>query len=390
MNLEQFRGTTSGRVIKSGQGDAAYYASIPNPLPPQLPFDAELVRTLSDADRALGELAGLARMLPNPQLLIDPFLRREAVLSSRIEGTQADIKDVYAYEAQLPLLDSGSKSLDSDVHEVSNYVHALRYGLKRIETLPVSLRLIRELHEKLLKGVRGEYSTPGEFRHTQNWIGPPGCTLNEASYVPPPVQFMEQALGDLEKYLHGDDTYPPLIRLALIHYQFEAIHPFIDGNGRIGRLLISLLFVVWKLLPLSFLYLSAWFEQRRQDYYDLLLRVSQTGAWREWVVFFLRGVVQQAGDACARARQLEDLRSGWRRSLMSKPGSVQPLKLMEHLFQTPILTVRSAENILGVTYVTAQKHVKRLVDEQILRPAGNTPSGRLYIAGKILQVAESE
>jgi Fic family protein len=248
-------------------------------LPSHIEFDRALVSALSDADRALGELAGLGRTLPNPNLLIRPFIRREAVLSSRIEGTQADAADLYAYEAkQLALPLSSSAASDTDVREVFNYVRALEYGLERLSTLPVSLRLIREVHDVLMKGVRGEFATPGEFRRTQNWIVWPGCTLKDATYVPP-VAEMREALGDLEKYLYADDPLPPLIRLALIHYQFEAIQPFIDGNGRIGRLLISLLLINWNLQPVPLLYLSAYFERQRDAYYDHLLAVSERGNW---------------------------------------------------------------------------------------------------------------
>jgi Fic family protein len=215
-------------------------------------LDKDLVRTLSDADRALGELAGLGRTMPNPHLLIAPFIRREAVLSSRIEGNQADITDLYAYEAgQLPLFTEVKPvPPEADVKEVGNYVTAMEYGLNRLHTLPVSLRLIRKLHERLTEGVRGERATPGEFRRSQNWIGSPGCTLNDSEFTPPPVPEMHDALDAFEKYLHTENAYHPLLRLAFIHHQFEAIHPFLDGNGRIGRLLISLLLVNWDLLPL--------------------------------------------------------------------------------------------------------------------------------------------
>ena len=244
MNPDDFRTSTSGRVIRVGQGQSAYWAFVPNPLPPPLTLDTALIRWLSEADRALGELAGLGRALPNPHLLISPFIRREAVLSSRIEGTQADLADLYAFEAgQLALPGFKPAPSEADVREVANYVRALEYGLERLSTLPVSLRLIREVHARLMEGVRGESATPGEFRRTQNWIGAPGCTLNEATYVPPPVEEMHAALDAFEKYLHTEDELPPLVRLALIHYQFEAIHPFVDGNGRIGRLLLSLLLV---------------------------------------------------------------------------------------------------------------------------------------------------
>ena len=236
MNLDQFAGSPSGRLLKAGQGEAAYWAFVPNPLPPMLELDLPLVQALSAADRALGELAGLGRNMPNPHLLIHPFIRREAVLSSRIEGTQADIADLYAYEAgQLLLPGISPRPSAGDVREVLNYVHALEYGLERIKEFPLSLRLLRELHERLMTGVRGEHLTPGEFRRSQNWIGGFGVGLTDAAYVPPPVEEMQQALAALETYLHSDLAYPPLLQLGMIHYQFEAIHPFLDGNGRIGR-----------------------------------------------------------------------------------------------------------------------------------------------------------
>jgi Fic family protein len=282
MNPDDFRDSLAGRVMRAGQG----------------------------------ELAGLGRALPNPHLLIAPLVRREAVLSSRIEGTQTDLADLYAYEAgQLALPGLRPAPPESDVREVLNYVRALEFGLERVHSLPVSLRLARELHARLMEGVRGGRATPGEFRRSQNWIGPPGCTLNEADYVPPPVAEMHEALDALEKYLHAQGDYPPLVRLAFIHYQFEAIHPFLDGNGRMGRLLLSLLLVNWDLLPLPLLYLSAYFERYRSGYYDLLMAVSQRGDWREWALFFLRGVAEQARDAITRIKGLQDLQIAWRERL---------------------------------------------------------------------------
>ncbi len=247
MDVQRFQRSPSGRVVRVGHGGAAYWAFIPHPLPPRLTYTPELIRTLSRADRAVGELAGLGRALPNPQLLLGPLMHREAVLSSRIEGTQADLPQLYAYAAGAPSADQG------DVREVYNYVRALEYGLERLHSLPLSLRLLRELHARLMEGVRGEHAFPGEFRRAQNWIGPPGCTLNEATYVPPPPSELMDVLSDFERYLHADDDHPPLVRLAFIHYQFEAIHPFVDGNGRIGRLLLALLLVSWDLLPLPLL-----------------------------------------------------------------------------------------------------------------------------------------
>jgi Fic family protein len=388
MNPEQFINSSSGRVIQVGQGEIAYWSFVPNPLPPQLDFDSALIRLLSDADRALGELAGLGRALPNPHLLINPFIRREAVLSSRIEGTQADLADLYAFEAgQFELPGFKSTPPPADAREVLNYVRALEAGLKRLSELPVSLRLIREAHAQLMEGVRGNQAAPGEFRRTQNWIGAPGCTLNDATYVPPTVDEMQIALDALEKYLHSEAALPPLVRLALIHYQFEAIHPFIDGNGRIGRLLISLLLVHWNLLPLPLLYLSAFFEKHRQDYYDLLMAVSARGAWREWVSFFLRGVAEQARDAVVRAKRLQDLQSEWRHRLVQARTSGLAFSLVDALFDSPVMTIPQAQRQLDVKqYHSARRHIRQLVKLGILKPVDESTYGKTFVAAEILRL----
>lgn len=391
MNPDLFCESTAGRLIRVGEGEAAYWAFVPHPLPPKLDWDDELVRRLSDADRALGELGGLGRTMPNPHLLINAFVRREAVLSSRIEGTQTDLVNLYAYEArQAPLPGFAPAPPETDMREVQNYVRALEYGLRRIETLPLSLRLVRELHARLMEGVRGEHSTPGEFRRSQNWIGRPGCALNEADYVPPPVSQMTEALDAFEKYLHAGHDYPPLVRLAFIHYQFEAIHPFLDGNGRIGRLLISLLLAHWDLLPLPLLYLSAFFERQRQEYYDLLFAVSARGAWREWVEFFLRGVAEQARDAARRARRLQDLRLEWQQRLTTARASALLVRLADSLFDLPVLTIPKAQELLQVTYRSAQANVQKLVQAGIVRPVEGSAYRRVFIASEILETLAKE
>jgi len=386
MNLERFKNSPSGHLLKVGQVEAACWAFVPNPLPPALNLDAELVRVLSEADRALGELAGLGRTMPNPELLMRPFIHREAVLSSRIEGTQTGIADLYLYEAKRMAL-PGMKhaSSDADAREVLNYVRALEYGLERVQTLPVSLRLVRELHERLMEGVRGGKATPGEFRRSQNWIGKSGCTLNDADYIPPPVTEMNLALADFEKYLHSGNDHPPLVRLAFIHYQFEAIHPFLDGNGRIGRLLLSLLLVNWKLLPLPLLYLSAYFERNRQDYYDLLLAVSERGAWRDWLAFFMRGAAEQSQEANHKAKQLQDLQLKWRRQLQAaRRTSALLLQLVDELFKSPVVTAPQVQKILDITHRSANQSIQRLVDESILYPVPGQARNRQFEAREIL------
>lgn len=391
MDPERFRGSPAGRVMKIGQGTTAYWAFMPHPLPPDLKLDPVLVRFLSEADRAIGELAGLGRTMPNPHLLIRPLLRREAVLSSRIEGTQADLSALYSYEArQLALPGLQPRSSDADVREVYNYVRALEYGLERLKTLPVSLRLIRELHERLMEGVRGREATPGEFRKSQNWIGPPGCTLNEALFVPPPVQEMCQALDEFERYLHVGHDYPPLIRLAFIHYQFEAIHPFLDGNGRIGRLLITLLLVHWDILPLPLLYISAFFESHREAYYDLLLKVSEKGAWKDWVLFFLQGVTEQARDAIERAKRLQDLQTQWRQKVTKARSSSLLAKLVDLLFEIPILTIPQTGRLLGVTYRSAKLNISKLVELGILQVWEDKSYGKTFIAEDIVRIVSED
>ena len=309
------------------------------------------------------------------------------MLSSRIEGTQTGITDLYLYEArQMALPGMKPASTDADAREVLNYVRALEYGLERVQTLPISLRLVRELHEHLLKGVRGERATPGEFRHSQNWIGKPRCTLNDADYIPPPVPEMNDALDAFEKYLHSGNDHPPLVRLALIHYQFEAIHPFLDGNGRIGRLLLSLLLVNWKLLPLPLLYLSAFFERHRQDYYDLLLAISERGAWSEWLAFFLSGVAEQSQEANQMAKKLQDLQLKWREKLTKARASALLLRLADSLFESPLVTIPQAQRVLGVTYRTAQQNVERLVEEDILQQESKTSYGKTFSARDILNL----
>ena len=326
MDLSAFQNSTAGQMLRvPGQEYGAYH---PAPLPPALTWTTELIVSLSQADSALGELKGLAHSLANPRLLIAPFIRREAVLSSRIEGTQASLSDLYAYEAtQLALFEH-----PEDVREVHNYVAALEYGLERLQTFPVSLRLIRELHARLMSGVRGEQQTPGEFRRRQNWIGPPGCPVNEATFVPPPPEAMLEALSAWEGYLHAPPVLPPLIRLGLIHYQFEIIHPFLDGNGRVGRLLISLLLCAWNLLPQPLLYLSAYFQRRRSEYYDRLLDVGQRGAWEAWLRFFLEGVRVQAQDAVLRSRRLLELREHYREQFQHQRAAARLLQVTDYLF----------------------------------------------------------
>jgi len=372
--------------MKAPQG---YWAFAPDPLPPPLSIDWNLASLLSKADRALSELGGLARNLPNPRLLIGPFVRREAVLSSRIEGTQASLSDLFFFEAAHSEKMTPPKKPPPDVQEVSNYVKALEYALKRCKDLPLSLRLIRELHAILLSGVRGGTHTPGEFRRSQNWIGTPGCTLMEATFVPPPPQEMMEALGELEKYLHHKSSLPPLVRIALAHYQFEAIHPFLDGNGRIGRLLISLLLCHEGLLAQPLLYLSAFFEKRRMEYYQRLLAVSTGGKWRAWIEFFLEGVIDQSGDATDRTGRLLGLWQAYRAKLQEARSSALLLQLVDWLFESPVLSMPAAAKLLNVTHRSAAKLMGKLVGPGIVSEMTGRERYRLYAAKDIIRTIES-
>jgi Fic family protein len=385
MKLSDFSKDSRGQVIRAAGG---YDAFVPNRLPPKLELTWELAACLSRADRRLAELAGAARTLPSPHLLIAPFIRREAVLSSQIEGTQASLSDLFLFEAAPSGTRHPGRESVSDVREVANYVHALGYGLKRLETLPISLRLIRELHERLMEGVRGDRLTPGEFRRSQNWIGRPGCTLDEAVFVPPPVEEMTNALSDLESFLHSPSTLPPLVRMAMAHYQFEAIHPFVDGNGRIGRLLISLLLCHEGLLDQPLLYLSACFERRRDDYYRLLLDVSRQGSWTAWIEFFLAAVEEQSRDVVWRTGKLLELRQQYRSGFETARSSALLLALVDDLFETPVLMIPRVSKRLKITHRAAMLNVRKLVDAGIVEEVTGRVRSRIFMARGILKILE--
>ena len=386
MDIERFKGSPAGKLIHAGLVDDRYWAFVPDPLPPDLNWNDKLVQELSTADRALGELAGLGRTLPNPHMLVRPFIQREAVFSSRIEGTRAELLDIYSFQAsQLPLPGIPGGESENDIKEVLNYVEALDHGLDRLAQFPLSLRLLRELHHSLMQGVRGEDRNVGHFRERQNYISGGEDGIRNARYVPPPPEHMKTTLGQLENYLHAGDTYPAIVRLALVHYQFEAIHPFIDGNGRIGRLLISLLTVHWNLLPLPLLYLSAYLEKNRSQYYDLLLAVSERSAWEEWLGFFLRGVAEQAWDAAHRAQALQDLQQQWHDRL-SDQRSANTIRLADLLLARPVVSIPDAQNLLDVTYHTARNNIEKLVAAGVLSKPTDSKYGKLFAAEEIIEI----
>lgn len=359
-------------------------AFVPPPLPPVLSFDTGLVGRLSVADRALGELAGVGRTLPSPHLFTRALVRREAVLSSRIEGTQATLSDLVLFELERPATGPG------DVHEVANYVTAMDYLLDPQRTTPVGLWLLREAHRILLTGVRGETAMPGQYRDTQNWLGSTGGDIDGASYVPPPVELLPDCLDAFESYLHGTGALPPLVEIACLHYQFEAIHPFKDGNGRVGRLLVALLLVKWGLLPGPMLDFSGYIERRRQEYYARLLAVSTHGDWAGWVSFFLDAVAMQAEDVLRRARALQQLRDNYRSRVTGVRSSSLLPQLVDALFDTPALTINSACRLLGVSHRAATVHITKLVDAGLLVEIPASGRVRRFIAREILAVVNGE
>jgi Fic family protein len=377
---EDFDRSSPGTLVKVGEHGWAY---LPAPLPPILHWPQELVTTLAAATLALGRLDGIGRTLPNPHLLIRPFIRREAVLSSRIEGTQASLSDLFLYESA-PTIEPEF----ADVREVANYVCALEFGLHHQSDVTIGLRMIRELHAQLLDKVRGQELTPGEFRKDQNWIGPPGCSMRDATFVPPPPLLMLDALESLDAFIKAPSTLPPLVRISIIHYQFEAIHPFRDGNGRVGRLLITLLLCADAMPRDPLVYLSAFFERNRQEYYDRLLRVSQKGEWLEWIAFFLQGVAEQANDAVHRSDRMRNLRESFRHRFQEARSSALLLKLIDELFSTPVISITRASTQLGVTYRTASQNISLLEKAGILREITGQKRNRTYVAEEILRILE--
>jgi Fic family protein len=366
----------AGKMIQCSGGYKAY---IPDPLPPKLEWDLSLIKALSDADSLLGRFEGEGSKLPNPHILIRPFVAREAVLSSRIEGTQASLEDVLAAQA-------GAEVKVNDLQEVTNYITALEYGLERIKTLPLSLRLLKELHEKLMTGVRGHHATPGEFRRSQNWIGVAGCTLQTATYIPPSPEYLMQCLGEFENFLY-DTTLPPLVQIALAHYQFEAIHPFLDGNGRVGRLLITLFLIERKVLSTPSLYLSAFFEATRQEYYARLLAVTQQGDWASWLHYFLNGVARQAEDAVSRSVRINQLLETWH-AQTAAVATVGIQQLITALASNPFVTIKQMAESANVSYTTMQRSIEKLEALGIVSEVSGRERNRVYCAKEILAILD--
>ncbi len=370
MKPEHFGPSAAGKLIATLHGHLAF---APHELPPKIDLHS-VNRLIEQASLALGDLKGAGRRLPNPRMLMKPFLRREAVLSSRIEGTQTSFSDLALYEA------SADAPGPADRSEVVNYIRAFEHGLARLSSLPLCLRLCTELHGVLMGGLH----FAGTFRAEQNWIGPPGCTVHEASYVPPPVDIMHACLADWERYLHQDEADSSLVQAAVMHYQFEAIHPFQDGNGRVGRLMIALFLAARGLMPQPLLYLSAFFERHRSDYYDLLMNVSTKGEWLPWVEFFLRGVRTQSLEAAGRIESLLALQEEYRKKVPAKnKGAGSLLKLIDALFVAPALTAPLAMQILRMSFPAAQQNIEKLIEMGILQEVTGQERNRIYFARQI-------
>lgn len=359
----------SGRYVRQPSG---YSAFIPNDLPPDPPVDLRpLAVALSGADQAIGRLDGVGRILPNPDLFVAMYVRREAVLSSQIEGTQSTLDDVLAYE-----LDASTPRLPVDVSEVVNHVAAMNHGLERLDTLPLSLRLIREIHEVLMHGVRGAEKDPGEFRRTQNWIGPRGGGLADAAFVPPPAFDLARLLGNFEGFVRDRNDLPALVHAGIAHAQFETIHPFLDGNGRVGRLLITFLLVHEGVLHRPLLYLSYFLKRHRSEYYERLMAVRHDGDWEGWLTFFLRGVAETAEDATRTAAAIVQLRERHRDAVRDLGSN--GFKLLDRLYQHPVVNVGVVQRALDVSYPTAAKLVRQMEEREILDEMTGQKRNRMY------------
>ncbi len=377
------------RAGRYGRQSSGYRAFVPNPLPPDPPvvMDDEMWQLLSRVDRALGRLDGANDALPNPDLFVAMYVRKEAVLSSQIEGTQASLLDVLEWEATGEATAEGG-----DVSEIVNYVAAMNLGLEKLRTLPLSLRLIREIHDRLLKGVRGQERSPGQFRTTQNWVGPPGSTLRDAIYVPPPPHEVVRCMGDLETFIHSAPVMPDLIYVGLVHAQFETIHPFLDGNGRLGRLLITFLLCERGILKTPLLYVSHYFKRRREEYYARLQAARDDGDFEGWLKFFLTGVVEVAQEASQTARAIVALREEHTEAIRARFGlrTANALAVLERLYYRPVMDVRAVADMLSVSFTTASTLIEGLVEMGVLVEATGQVRNRRFRYAPYLALLGSE
>lgn len=365
-----------------------YKSFVPAELPPNPPiqYDDELQGLLSLADRKLGRLDGVTQILPNPELFVAMYVKKEAVLSSQIEGTQASFVDVLSTE-----YNQADDQRHDDVKEVINYVDAMNWGLEQLASFPLSLRLIRNIHARLIHNTRGANKNPGEFRTSQNWIGPAGCTLNTATFVPPTVPDMNVALGDLELFIHQEDFIPALVKIAMIHAQFETIHPFLDGNGRMGRLLITFWLCQQNILTKPLLYLSFYFKKNRAEYYDRLMAVRKNGDWENWIKFFPRGIAEVSDEATESARAILKIKEDATNALYKKDGTNSNYqRLLNYLFEQPFIKRSDVEQYLDVSNPTAGSILEVFCQMNILVDC--TPDkarNKMYAFGKYLDILNS-
>lgn len=381
MNADDFKNSPSGHLVSTIE---RCWAFVPNPLPPPNLDLSKLASPLAKASLALGELSGIGRILPNPELLIRPFSRVEAVASSKIEGTVTSATELLMLE-----LSPDAPRVRTDTREVNNYNRALRHGLRRINELPLSKRLFNELHTILLEGVsaeRGARVVPGELKRDQNWIG--SRTIQNARFIPPPPREAIDALDEFERFIHREnEDLPLLIKLALLHYQFETIHPYPDGNGRVGRLIIPLVLCEQKTMSQPLLYLSAYFEKHYDSYIDQMFEVSKSGAWEQWIDFFLNAVEVSSHNASKKAHELQDLHRQYMANIRSARSSALLAKVVDSLFEVPAMTVPHAANVLKISYNSAKNNVKKLVDLQILSPDVHDERPQWFFASEIIRIA---
>ena len=370
-----------GTWVQNGTGELSYKSFKPSPLPPDPPLDihAEMLRLLIQATRSLSELDAASKWIPDTELFLSMYVRKEALISSQIEGTQCTLDDVLD-----PDIDANA---NLDVTDVVNYVKATQFALDRRNELPLCNRLLREIHTVLLQGVRGEEKNPGEFRRSQNWIGAAGCALKDARFIPPNVEDMENAMTDLERYINEDKTYDPLIQAALIHYQFETIHPFLDGNGRIGRLLIMLYLMEQNLLEKPILYVSYFLKKNQVEYYDRMAEVRRSGNYEQWVCFFLEAVHAAAADAMTSIRRLSALHDQNTQMLPPTNRSKDSVRMLfAHVEQHPIIDIGHAAKAIGLSFNATSAAVKALVSLGILKETTNASRNRVFAYESYLQI----
>ena len=375
----------AGIYVDNLNGEAMYQSFKPNPLPPipEIEMDGEIVKLLVDANKQLVKLDTASQLISNADLFISMYVRKEALISSQIEGTQCTLDDVLDPEVEA--------NANLDVSDVINYVKATQYALKRLERLPLCCRLIREIHEVLMENVRGQDKTPGEFRHSQNWIGPANCSLKDARYIPPNVEDMQTAMSDLEKYINENVDYDPLIRAALIHYQFETIHPFLDGNGRIGRLLILFYLMEQRLIEKPVIYISYFLKKNQIEYYDRISEVRRTGNFEQWIRFFLEAVSKAASDSLEAIRQLSVLHDTNVEKLPKTTRSKDNLRaVFDYIEQYPIIDIKRTAKELEVSYNTVAAAVRKLVELGILQETTNAARNRVFAYEKYLAILRKD